>query len=466
MKSALVGLLAVATVGGVGYWYWARSDSRQAEFRTEPVERGDLVVTIGATGTLEPEEVVDVGAQVAGIIKEFGQEPSSAKLIDYGSAVEPGTVLARIDEAIYVEEVNLARAGVAKAQALHEQRKSAVVQAGADVQRAEADLGQLRAKLYQAERDWARAQKLKTTNVITDAEYDTFQAAHETAKAALAVGEAAVNQARAALETAKGAVQEAAAEVNSAQALLKKAETNLGYTTITSPIGGVIIDRRVNIGQTVVASLNAPSLFLIAKDLTRMQVWASVNEADIGRIKPGQKVRFTVDSYPGERFTGEVAQIRLNASMTQNVVTYTVVVAADNSQGKLLPYLTANLRFEIERRDNVLLVPSQALRWKPKPEQVQPEFRSLLVEPPRRRGAVPSEAESAARRTRGTVWVEEPGGLRPVTIGLGATDGVSTEVASGELPEGAKVVVGEVRQEKIETTVNPFAPSMTGGRPP
>ena len=464
MKTVLIGLLVVSAIGGTSYFYWQRTADQTAVFRTEPVEMGDLMVTIGATGTLEPEEVVDVGAQVAGIIKEFGQEPSSAKAIDYGSMVEPGTVLARIDEALYVEEVNLARAGVAKAEALHAQRKSAVLQATADVQRSEADLGQLKAKLYQAERDWARAQKLKITNVITDAEYDTFEAAHETAKAAMAVGDAAINQSRAALETSKGAVAEAAAAVESAQALLKKAETNLGYTTITSPIRGVIIDRRVNIGQTVVASLNAPSLFLLAKDLTRMQVWASVNEADIGRIKPGQKVRFTVDSYPEEMFTGEVSQIRLNASMTQNVVTYTVIVAADNSQGKLLPYLTANLKFEIDRRSKVLLVPNQALRWRPDASQVAPEFRAALAETPRRRGAPASADEMAERRHRGTVWVESANGLQPVTLGLGATDGVSTEVTSGELSENAKVVVGEVRQEKSEATVNPFAPPMTGGR--
>ena len=159
--------------------------------------------------------------------------------------------------------------------------------------------------------------------MISDADYDIALADYDTARSALAVGEASVVQ---------------------AEAALRQAEINLGYTTIRSPVKGVIVDRRVNIGQTVVASLNAPSLFLIAKDLTRMQVWASVNEADIGRIRAGQTVRFTVDAFPGETFVGEVAQVRLNATMTQNVVTYTVVVTADNPEGRLLPYLTANLQ--------------------------------------------------------------------------------------------------------------------------
>src|SRR5205823_11154354 len=153
------------------------------------------------------------------------------------------------------------------------------------------------------------------------------------------------------------------------KAALKNAEINLAYCTITSPVKGVIVDRRVNIGQTVVSSLNAPSLFLIAKDLKRLQVWASVNEADIGNIRSGQQVTFTVDAYPGRTFKGTVApdQPRLNASMTQNVVTYTVVVTTRNDDGKLKPYLTANVNFEVSKHENVLLVPNAALRWKPNP---------------------------------------------------------------------------------------------------
>src|SRR5205823_6028616 len=150
---------------------------------------------------------------------------------------------------------------------------------------------------------------------------------------------------------------------------------NLGYCTIRSPVKGVIVDRRVNVGQTVVASLNAPSLFLIAKDLKRMQIWASVNEADIGQIHPGQAVSYTVDAYPGEVFTGQVSHVRLNATMNQNVVTYTVVVTTDNSKGRLLPYLTTNLQFRVSERTNVLMVPNTALHWQPQLDQVAPAAR-------------------------------------------------------------------------------------------
>src|SRR5205814_7076430 len=178
-------------------------------------------------------------------------------------------------------------------------------------------------------------------------------------------------------EPATANVGVAQATIKQTQSALETAKINLGYTTIVSPVKGVILDRRVNIGQTVVSSLNAPSLFLIAKDLKRLQVWASVNEADIGNVHSGQPVTFTVDAYPGRVFKGVVAadQPRLNASMTQNVVTYTVVVNTDNSDGKLVPYLTANLQFEISKHANVLLVPNAALRWKPSPNQVAPEAR-------------------------------------------------------------------------------------------
>src|SRR5206468_9275364 len=213
-----------------------------------------------------------------------------------------------------------------------------LAQAKAGEQRARADLLQMKAKVTQTERDWNRAQQLGPGhgNAISATDYDTAKAVYETAKSALGVGEAAILQAQ--------------TDVTRAAAALKQAQTNFGYTTIRSPVKGVIIDRRVNVGQTVVASLNAPSLFLIAKDLTRLQIWTSVNEADIGQIRQGQPAHFTVDAYPHETFAGVVSQIRLNATMTQNVVTYTVVVDTDNAHGKLLPYLTANVRFEVNRR--------------------------------------------------------------------------------------------------------------------
>jgi HlyD family secretion protein len=442
----LVVVLALA-VAGAGGWYWYTSVSHAVGYRTVAVERGNLLATISATGTIEPEEVVDIGAQVAGMIKAFGRDPrDSNKPVDYGTPVEKDTVLALIDDSLYAADV--------------EQAKAQLGQAQANVQKAQADLQQMQAKLYQTDRDWTRAKQLgRTKGVIADVDYDMAQNAYETAKAA-------IDQGQAALELAKKGVDQA-------QANLNRAKINLGYCTIKSPVKGVIVDRRVNAGQTVVSSLNAPSLFLIAKDLKRMQVWASVNEADIGNIIPGQPVTFTVDAYPNETFRGDVEQVRLNASMTQNVVTYTVVVNTDNSSGKLLPYLTANLQFEVSQKSNVLLVPNAALRWKPQMSQVAPDARPAFAKSLQRRGpaayAAPEEkpAPKADKEKehgdRGALWVQDGDFVRPAKVRIGLTDGVNTEIISGDLKDGSQVVVGEARQNGADNTTNPFMPQMFGG---
>lgn len=425
-----------------GAWFYLKG--RQQEqgtpaFKTAKVEKGDLLVSISATGTVEPEEVVDVGAQVAGQILSFGTD-SQGKVVDYGSLVEEGTVLARIDDSLYSAEAAQAEAQVHSARA--------------NLQRAEADLEQLKAKLQQAERDWKRAQKLGPSEALSQASYDSYQSAYEVAQANLAVGRAAVLQAK--------------AGVAQAEAALRRAQRNLGYCTIRSPVKGVIIDRRVNIGQTVVASLNAPSLFLIARDLRRIQVWVAVNEADIGKIRPGQPVSFTVDAFPGQVFRGEVGKVRLNASMTQNVVTYTVEVVADNSDGRLLPYLSANVRFELDKRQGVLLVPNAALRWRPQPGQNAGALggdggKSL------REAGVAKEARGAPRisdKDLGMVWVAENGGrIRPLRVRVGLSDGLKTEVSGEGLAEGMDVVVGQqVSAGQRGGQVSPFTPSFPGGR--
>ena len=443
----VVFLLLAGAAGAVGVYWFSQPSSKDAlTWKTANVQRGELVVTIAATGTLEPEEVVDVGAQVAGKIQEFGREPDSQKMIDYGSVVEPDTVLARIDPSLYEEEVNFATAQLGKGTAKLHQMRAQVKEAQANVRRAQADLVQLKAKLHQAERDWQRAQKLFPTGAFTSEQYDNSQALYETAKAGVAVGEAAIAQAECAVNTARATEEEADADVASAQASLNRARKNLEYTTIRAPIKGVIIDRRVNIGQTVVASLNAPSLFLIAKDLSRLQVWASVNEADIGRLRTGQNVTFNVDAFPGEPFAGTVKQIRLNATMTQNVVTYTVIVDVDNSENKLLPYLTANVKFEVARKPDVCLVPNTALRWKPRPEQIAPAFRD-------------------DKPAKSVVWLRTGEHVRPLPITPGDTDGTATEVSGEGLTDGLELVVGETtRRDVPEKVVNPLAPKVYGGK--
>jgi HlyD family secretion protein len=425
----LVVLGVLAGVGISSYKYHETSPA--AQFQLAAISRGTVVSTINATGTVEPEEVVDVGAQVAGQIISFGKD-KNGKGIDYGSVVEEGTVLARIDDSLYAADVAQANA--------------ALIQARANVQKAEADLGQMQAKLDEAERDWKRAQELGPSDALAQTSYDAYKASYETAKANLAVGEATIEQ-------NKGAVVQA-------EEALKRAQRNLSYCTIVSPVKGVIIDRRVNIGQTVVSSLNAPSLFLIAKDLTRMQVWVSVNEADIGNIRSGQPVTFTVDARPGEKFHGRVGKIRLNATMTQNVVTYTVEVVTDNSNGKLLPYLTANVQFEVARHANVLTVPDAALRWMPRPEEIAVNPAEMLG--PSANSASPAghgQGQSAV------LWVRAENGVKPLKAWTGLSDSRVTEVQGEGLKEGLEIVTGEMRQGSARgnTGTNPFTPQLFRG---
>jgi HlyD family secretion protein len=213
-----------------------------------------------------------------------------------------------------------------------------------------------------------------------------------------------------------------------------------------------------------VSSLNAPSLFLIATDLRRMQIWASVNEADIGQIHKGQTVTFTVDAFPGEVFRGEVNKIRLNATMTQNVVTYTVEVNTDNSNSKLLPYQTANLQFEVSKQSNALLVPNAALRWQPQAAKVHPDVRSAFITSQRRKeaasGAPTSSAAEKEPHDRGTLWVRDGDFVRPVKVRIGLSDGSVTEILGGDIAEGDEVVVGEGHADAGANTNNPFAPQM------
>ncbi|MGA1978951.1 MAG: efflux RND transporter periplasmic adaptor subunit [Sedimentisphaerales bacterium] len=398
-KTTIIAIVALGLIGIIGVWYSHHSAGGQAlSYSTAEVKRDDLIITISATGTVEPEEVVDVGAQVAGIVNYFGKD-KDGNSIDYGSVVEEGTVLAQIDDSLYA----------------------------ADVAMDTAQLQEANAKLYQAERDWARAQKLGPSEALAESSYDAYKSAYDTAKANVALS----------------------------QATLDRAKRNLDYCTIKSPVKGVIIDRRVNIGQTVVSSLNAPSLFLIAKDLKRMQVWVSVNETDIGHIHQGQPVNFTVDAFPGEVFRGEVGKIRLNATMTQNVVTYTVEVITDNSSGKLFPYLTANAQFVVSDNNNVLLVPNAALRWMPNTQEVAPEFRTASEKAP----------ETNQVSSDGIVWVQQGSYVRPINVNLGPSDGTKTEVQGDEIKEGMKVVTGQQQQKTADAgTTNPFVPQIRRGQ--
>jgi HlyD family secretion protein len=413
MKKILVvlfgALLALLAVWLGCRWYSAAGERPQ--FRTLPVTRGDMMIGVTATGTVEPLEIIDVGAQIVGMVKKFGPDGSRpGKTIDYCSHVKEGDVLAQLDDRPHQVELEKAVAGL---------------------RLAEAELKQSRAHRDQAERAFHRAERLRKTN--SEAEFEMATSQYETAQAELAMSEAKVEQAKSAK---------------------KQAEINLDYTTIRAPVDGTVIARRVNVGQTVVAGLNAPSLFLLARDLGRMRVWAAVNEADIADVHVGQKATFKVDAYRDQTFKGTVAQIRLDAGMAASVVTYGVVVDADNPDGKLLPYMTAKLQFEVARRNDVVKIPDQALRWRPTWEQITPSARAGLTAPaPRKAPAAEngeSEAEEPAVDTgRPTVWVRADDGLvRPVPVKLGLSDSMDSELAGGELQVNDEVVINAVRAAK------------------
>ncbi len=406
MKKLLFVMVLLWGGGAAGLWYYNETQTQHFSYRTVPVTRGDLLATINSTGTIEPQEVVDVGAQIAGEIVSFGADPiHPEKSISYLSPVEQGTVLARIADRLF---------------------KSRVDQMKASLKHADAEVLQAESKAAQMRRERDRSVTLWNQKRVSNTEHDTAIANSESADASLLLAQSNVDLAKANLE---------------------EAEANLSYTTIKSPVKGVIIDRRVNIGQTVVSSLNAPSLFLIAKDLSRMEIWASVNETDIGLIHPGQEVRFTAASLPNETLRGTVAQVRPNASMIQSVVIYTVAIDIDNTSGRLHPYESARVQFEVERRDQVLLVPNAALRWKPKPTQVIPTARDDYARALRSRAAETQEAgrSSGGTNRTATLWLKAGEFVRPVQANVGLTDGVKTEITpGGDLIDGSQVVIGQI----------------------
>jgi HlyD family secretion protein len=429
-------VITLVLAGAIGFVFWHARHHPKRLFSTVPLKRGSLVATISSTGTIEPVEVVDVGAQVAGLIRAFGKD-KTGKAIDYGSLVEEGTILAKIDDSVYAADLALAKAQL-------EKDKAGLVSAAANLEQA-------KARLTVDKANWERADALVHRKMLAPSDYDSAKGNYEVSQANVSMGEAALAQAKASIVISR--------------AMLNKAQRNLDFCTIVSPVKGVIIDRRVNIGQTVVASLNAPSLFLIAKDLTKMQIWVAVNEADVGRIVSGDPVTFTCDAFPGREFNATVGKVRLNATMTQNVVMYTVEVNTENPQNILLPYLTANVRFIVGRESNALLAPNAALRWSPSSlAEVSPDARPAKSTDPER-GApggsskLPEQKEGPNERF-GIIWLRNGEYVRPVTVRLGISDGTNTAVTADSLHEGEEVVTGETAEAAPSASQSPFVPQI------
>src|SRR5690606_16917105 len=403
-------------------------------YRFVEITRGDIESVVSSTGTLQATETVEVGTQVSGQIAEIH--------VDFNDRVEKGQLIARIDPTLLRQEVRAAEVGVERS----------------------------RAELEQAKRQYERIAQLYEQKVVTDSEHDAGQYNYNGERAAYA----------------------------SAQLKLERARQNLGYTEIRAPISGIVVERSVEVGQTVAASMSAPKLFLIAKDFSEMEILATVDESDIGLIHQGQPVRFTVQAYPNAEFRGTVRQVRLQSAVQENVVSYSVVIAVENPDGRLLPGMTATVEFIVERAEDVLLVPNSALRFRP-----TEEMRRALAARREQDGAADARArpvQTADRPTaRGTAGVAArpaggpdagvprgPGGARgaaptllwyvdadgkvnAVPVRTGITDGQHTAITGPPiLREGMQVIAAVTTGGAPAATANPFQAQQRGGprRPP
>ncbi|MBM4278668.1 MAG: efflux RND transporter periplasmic adaptor subunit [Deltaproteobacteria bacterium] len=344
-KYLIVAVIVVAILLTGGYFLYPMINQKSGnqKYRTLKVDRGEISVVVTATGTINPVVTVLVGSQISGTIKDLQA--------DFNSRVREGQVIAQIDPAIFEAQVEQGRANVLNAQAN-------LLNAQANLKNAQANLNKAEISVIDTKRTLDRNKELIEKKVIAQAAFDTAQTNYDSAIAQREVAKAQFESARAQLESSK-------AQIEQAKAGLKVSETNLRYTTIRSPVNGIVISRNVDVGQTVAASLQAPTLFTIAKDLTQMQVDTNVSEADIGRIGIDQEATFTVDAYPDRTFRGKVSEIRNAPTTVQNVVTYNVVIQVDNSDLKLKPGMTANVSVMIEHRESVLRIPNSALRFRP-----------------------------------------------------------------------------------------------------
>lgn len=374
MRRWIVLLLLMAALGGGAWWLTgpgSRAVADQPAWRTARVDRGDVVAAVNATGTINPISTVVVGSQVSGQVQEI--------LADYNSQVEAGQILARLDPTQVRARLDGARADLANVRAAREVQLAQIEQARSEIMRAEAvrqdataKLAQVEAQLAEAERNYVRQRELGARGAVAQAVIDTARAnvegqraGRDSARAQIASAEASKNSIEAALRVAQAQTGTIDAQIVQRQAVVRQIEVDLANTEIRSPVRGTVVQRQVELGQSVAASLQAPTLFLVAQDLTSMEIYANVDEADVGRVRPGQPVTFSVNAYPGREFTGEVKLVRLGSQTVQNVVIYTAIIAFRNPRMELLPGMTATLRVISDRREGVMRVPNAALRWRP-----------------------------------------------------------------------------------------------------
>ena len=386
-RSVVIGVVIVASAALAATLYVRRGPSNTEEkYRTDAVSRGAVAETVTATGTISAVTTVQVGSQVSGIIDHL--------YADFNSPVKRGQLLAELDPTPFQAQVA--------------QRK--------------ADLERAVVQMRNAEITWKRSERLLAQGLVAQSDFDAAKAAYDASSA----------------------------DVDLAKAALSQTQTNLSYTKIHSPIDGVVVARQYDIGQTVAASFQAPTLFTIAEDLTKMQVLADVDQSDIGRVATGQTVRFTVDAFPEETFRGKISQIRLNATQNQNVITYPVVIDVPNPDGKLKPTMTADVTIEVAHVADVLRVPNAALRFRPietAPAAHPDATGAQAATPAKPGGGLARAAEALAGGERGkreqTVQVlEADGSLKAVAVRTGISDGRFTAILGGDLEEGDRIAIG------------------------
>ena len=442
-------LLAVAVGGWYGWSKW-RPKQQATSWRTRTIERGEIVQEVRATGTVQPIKNILVGTQVNGPILKLSA--------DFNDEVKEGQVIAQIDPAVY--EANVARDEATLASA-----EASVLSATANNGQARANVEQTQARLDLAEKELVRAKQLRAEEMVSQASYDIALADRDALLAQIKINRNAVDQTAAAIDQAKAAVMQA-------DAALKVSRANLGYTTIASPVDGIIIERNVDEGQTVVSSMNAQTIFTIATDLTRIQLQADIPESDVGGIVAGQPVTFTVDAHSRIVFTGAVTQVRMSATAVQNVVTFPVIIEAANPRKLLFPGMTANLAIETGRAQDVLKIPAAALRFTPPETAVGSRGQGVQgssadappLSPDPRPTSTPS-TPSDRRGGGGRIWiVGEDGDPEPVRVRQKLSDGTSIEVETEQDIEGREVILGINSASNASATAdkNPFAPQMPG----
>lgn len=518
-KHVIIGTAGVAVLAVAAFYFWGNQASA-AQYLTAKVDRGNLRNTVTATGTLQAVTTVQVGSQASGTISSLSA--------DYNSVVKKGQVIAQLDPSVSKAQVDQAKANLQQAQAGLQQAKAAVTNSRAGVSdaqaraqgasstaqnnqagvaAAQANLAVLKAQQDDALSLLKQQEELVKGGIIAQRDLDVAKTAYRTAQAKYDQGVAQLNQAKLSQQMAAGSgiassqaqvqqsqaqvqqsqasVSAAEAQVQQAQAALQLAEVNLAHTTITSPIDGIVVSRDVSVGQTVAASLSAPTLFTIANDLTKMQVIANIDQADIGLVENAKSVKFSVDAFPGKDFDGKIEQMRLNPQTVQNVVTYNVVIDVDNPEQKLKPGMTANLTVTIDERNNVLKVANAALRFTPQDATAQRPAGSNANGQGRRQSSgngatdatsksgngsdvqfAPATAPVLAGQTR-VVWVlGQDGKPERRRIKVGLTDGAATEVVEGNLVEGEMVITGQTLSSSAsKTSTNTSSAPGFGGAP-